>query len=275
MPAYLNGEYKPLEDCRPSARDRGFLFGDAVYEVVAVYDNTPFAIDKHLARLENSLRHSGIPNPHTRDEWLAIFARLIEDEPAASFGLYLHVSRGVADRDLGTTDLQPSVFAMTMPPAKVAPRTTIKAMTIDDPRWGRCDIKTTSLMGNVLVRRAANEKGFDDAVMLRNGEVTEATAANVFVVCDGVLHTPPNSERLLPGITRDVILEIAAEQNIAAKEVAFGVDMLRAADEIWLTSSIREIIAVGELDGKVVGDGSQPWRERFAAKLFDRTHSPR
>lgn len=272
MPAFLDGRYTALEDCRLSVLDRGFLFGDAVYEVVAVYEKKPFEIGRHLARLDDSLRHSDIPNPHTRDEWEAIIARLVNDEPAQSFGLYLHVSRGAANRNLGSGEaLTPSVFAMTMPYAEPAPARAIKAVTVEDPRWRRCDIKTTSLMPNVLVRRAAQKRGCDDAIMVREGLVTEATAANVFAVCDQALHTPPKSERLLSGITRDVVLEIAAEQGVAVHERAFGVELLRRAEEIWLTSSTKEITIVRELDGRVVGDGeTYPLREAFVARIFER-----
>ena len=276
MTAFLDGVYTPLDECRVSALDRGFLFGDAVYEVIAVYDNTPFAVDKHLKRLAYSLEQSDITNPYTSDEWQAIFRRLISDEPTHYFGLYVHVSRGICDRDLSApADLRPSVFAMTMPyaePSAGAPTALVKVMTMSDLRWGRCDIKVTSLMSNALARCEAHKQGYNDAIMLRDGQVTEATAANIFVVRNNSLYTPPESHFLLAGITREILIEIAGENEVATHEEDFGIDLVYNADEIWLTSSTKEITAVCRVDDRAIGDGTTyPWHAKFSGWLARRT----
>lgn len=265
MTAYLNGEFQPLENCHIPADDRGFLLGDAVYEVIAVYHNRPFEVEKHLARLEHSLDACGIPNPHTRAQWREIFARLTSNEPADDFGLYLQVTRGSAPRDIAVpADATPLVFAMTMPHTAPVSAPAIKAVTREDFRWQRCDIKTTSLIAAVMLRRSAMGADCHDTIMVRDGKVTEATAANVFVVRNGELYTPPKSHRLLSGITRDVVIEIAAEHGIKVTEQWFGTDYLLSADEVWLTSSTKEITPVAEIDGHTIGDGAAyPLQHRF------------
>ena len=272
MTAYLNGEYLPLGNCCIPANDRGFILGDAVYEVIAVYDNVPFETEKHLVRLEHSLGSSGIPHPHSRDEWLAIFQRLIQSEKARDFGLYLQVTRGAAPRDIAVPDkIKPLVFAMTMPHAAPAPLTAIRAVTREDFRWQRCDVKTTSLMASVMLRHNALDAGCNDAIMVREGKVTEATAANVFTVHGGELCTPPKGIYILSGVTRDVIIEIAAARGVRVREEWFDADHLLHADEVWLTSSTREITPVAEVDGRVIGDGaSYPLQRQFSEWLAER-----
>ena len=278
MAAYLNGEYTSVEDCHVSALDRGFLFGDAVYEVIAVYKKIPFELDRHLCRMERSLESSGIPNPHPRAEWRVIFETLINAETCENFGLYVQISRGASLRELSAdSSLQPSVFAMTMPHTAPGTHTakTIKAITANDPRWEHCDIKTTSLIANVMLRHKALAQNCDDTVMVRDGKVTEASAANVFAVCDNALYTAPQSPWILSGITRAVILDIAQQQKIAIKQQWFDKNLLYSADEIWLTSSTKEIVAVAELDGREIGKGAPYyWQNQFNLWLEHCTQLP-
>jgi len=257
---YLNGEYLPASAARVSVMDRGFLFGDGVYEVIPVFGGRLLRIDEHLRRLQNSLDRVSMFNPKSVDEWTATLENLLLRNPGEDRGVYLQITRGAAEyRDLTPSpDLRPTVFIMVMHLKPVDPQQLeagIDAITVDDFRWHACDIKSISLIANVMMRIQADNAGVVDAIMVRNGRATEGTASNVFVVKNGVLATPPKSRHLLPGITRDLVIELAENNNIDCEVREIDAHELESADEIWLTSSTREIAPVVRLNGNLVGDG--------------------
>jgi len=257
---YLNGEYLPASAARVSVMDRGFLFGDGVYEVIPVFGGRLLRIDEHLRRLQNSLDRVSMFNPKSVDEWTATLENLLLRNPGEDRGVYLQITRGAAEyRDLTPSpDLRPTVFIMVMHLKPVDPQQLeagIDAITVDDFRWHACDIKSISLIANVMMRIEADNAGAVDAIMVRNGRATEGTASNVFVVKNGVLATPPKSRHLLPGITRDLVIELAENNNIDFEVREIDAHELESADEIWLTSSTREIAPVVRLNGNLVGDG--------------------
>lgn len=252
---YLNGEYLPLDQAKVSVLDRGFLFGDGVYEVIPVYGGKPLRLAEHLRRLDRSLSGIRMVSPLSDGEWAEIFGRLIDGREDQY--IYLQVTRGAAPkRDHAIpAEIQPTVFVMRSLIAPI-PLDGIRAVTLDDIRWRCCNIKAITLLANVLLRQDAVDKGAAEAILVRDGWVTEGAASNIFIVRDGVLVTPPKSKELLPGITRDLVLELARESGIPAEERTFRLEELKAADEIWMTSSTREVLAVIELDGATVGDGT-------------------
>jgi D-alanine transaminase len=259
--AYLNGAWQPLEETRVPVLDRGFLFGDGVYEVIPVYSGRPFRLKEHLQRLENNLAAIRIDTPLSHDEWHAIIQRLIEDLGAVDQALYLQVTRGIAPkRDHAfPAETTPTVFAMTNPlpaPDQERNRQGFAAITVSDERWNNCHIKAITLLANLLARQDAVDAGAQEAIFIRDGKAVEGAASNLFIVRDRLLITPPKSKHLLPGITRDFVLELAAGHGIPYAEAEIPVEELRKADEIWVTSSIREILPITSLDGKPVGTGT-------------------
>lgn len=264
---YLNGEYLPLAQARIPVLDRGFLFGDGVYEVIPVYGGRPFRLEEHLQRLDNSLAEIHMRPPHTRDQWHDILQRLVLPGPADQ-SIYLQVTRGAAaGRDHAVPkDIPPTVFAMCNPIPEPDPalfERGIAAVTREDIRWERCDIKAITLLAAVLLREQAKDEGAMEAILIRNGLAMEGAASNLFVVHRGVLVTPPKGRHLLPGITRDLVLEIARESSIPYREDDIPADLLTGADEVWLTSSTKEVMPVTRLDGREIGDGRPGplWRE--------------
>jgi D-alanine transaminase len=253
---YLNGHYIPLTEAKVSVLDRGFLFGDGVYEVIPSYSGNLFHFQDHLQRLENSLAGIRLANPHSREQWLNILIPLLD--PQLDQYIYLQVTRGVATkRDHAFPDNVPAtVFAMC---SNITPfaglNNGIKAISIDDSRWQFCNIKAITLLGNILHRQEAIENGCAEALLVKEGYVVEGAASNVFAVIDGVIITPAKSNSILPGITRDVILDIAHKNDIPCREDNISFAAIQAASEIWVTSSTREIIPVVELDSKLVGEG--------------------
>ena len=269
--AYLNGEFLPRgEACLPIT-DRGLLFGDSVYEVVPAYGGIPFRVDHHLRRLDRSLTAIGMENPLSHSQWRTVFERLSQQLPGQDQSIYLQVTRGdYPDRNhVIPKQVIPNVIAFTSanPPrdAGVAARG-IRVVTRDDIRWHRCDIKATTLLANVLARARASAEGADEAILIRDGAAMEGTASNLFIVKQGLLITPPDSAELLPGITRDLVLELAAEEGIPYAQATIDATDLTAAQEIWLTSSTREVAAVVELNGQPVADGrpGELWRRMDA-----------
>ncbi len=253
---YLNGEYLPLADAKVSVLDRGFLFGDGVYEVIPAYRGRLFRLEDHVARLNNSLNGIRLPLPLSVTDWEAIFRPLLENDIDQS--VYLQITRGYAPkRDHGFPEqVVPTIFAMSSELKPFAGRTSgIKAVTLDDTRWQLCNIKAITLLGNILLRQEAIDQGGAEAILVRNGYVVEGAASNLFAVLDGELITPPKSHEILPGITRDVILELAAANNIPFREDVIALEALENASEVWVTSSIREIVPAVELDGRLIGDG--------------------
>lgn len=253
---YLNGTYLPLEDAKVSVLDRGFLFGDGVYEVIPVYNGHIFRIQEHLKRLDNSLKSIRLQNPHNTAEWLAIFEPFLDTSKDQYF--YLQITRGVAPkRDHAFPEsVTPTVFVMC---SDIKPfegkQTGIKALTLDDTRWEMCHIKAITLLANILLRQEALDQGSAEALLVnKQGVVTEGAASNVFAVINGVLVTPINDGSILPGITRDVILELARRNGIPCSEQVITLPALKTASEIWVTSSTREIIPVIALDGEPVAD---------------------
>ena len=258
---YLNGEYLAQSQARVSVLDRGFLFGDGVYEVIPVFGGAPLRMDEHLARLQRSMDRVSLSNPLSPHQWNEIFQSLLQKNPGGDRSIYLQVTRGAAAvRDLSLfADIEPTVFVMVndiKPVDYEKLENGIDAITVDDFRWEACDIKSVSLIANVIIRLHANAMNVTDAIMVRDGLVTEGTASNIFVVRDGVIATPPKGDHLLPGITRDLVIELALANGFRIEERDIQKSELRSADEIWLTSSTREIAPVVKIDGEPVGGGA-------------------
>ena len=263
---YLNGTFMPIEEARVPVLDRGFIFGDGVYEVIPVYSRRPFRLAEHLRRLQHSLDGIRLANPHSSAEWEAVLTDLIARNEGEDQYLYLHITRGVAKRDhaFPSPPVPPTVFAMSTPLPTPAPellQNGIGAVTVQDNRWLRCDIKAIALLPNVLLRQAAVDAGCAEAVLIRDGHgdeapfLTEGAASNIFVVKNGALYAPPKDNLMLPGITYDVLLELAAANGIPCHVGRVTRDAVFAADELLLTSSTREVLAITRLDGKPVGAG--------------------
>lgn len=257
---YLNGQYLPLCDARISPLDRGFLFGDGGYEVVPVYSRRPFRIGEHLARLQQTLAGIRLANPHTVAEWTERIERIVAAAPFADQSVYIQVTRGADDkRDHAFPQgVPPTVFIFTAPllttPDSVR-ATGVAAVTAADTRWARCDLKVVALLANVLARQDAVERGCAETIFIRDGVIIEGAASNIFVVKDGVLLAPVKDQRMLPGITYDVVLELAAQHGVphAVRDISEG--ELRNADEVWMTSSTKEVLPITTLDGRPVGTG--------------------
>lgn len=256
---YLNGAYLPPEQAQVSAFDRGFVFADGVYEVIPAYGGRPFRLPQHLGRLDNSLAAIRLANPLSASEWQKIFARLVEANGGGDQSVYLQVTRGPAPRDHAfPAKIQASVFAYAQAfkyPEPAQRAAGVAAITVPDIRWQRCDIKAIALLPNVLMRQQATEQGAAEAILIRDGFMTEGSASNIFVVIDGRLVTPPKGPFILPGVTRDLVLELARAYDIPCEERAVTETELRRASEIMLSSSIKELLSITRLDGKLVSTG--------------------
>lgn len=271
---YLNGNYLPLANAKISVLDRGFLFGDGVYEVIPCYQGQFFELAAHLDRLDNSLENIRLKSPFNHQQCLEIFTPLVDDKLNQS--IYLQVTRGVADkRDHAIpANIQPTVFAMCSAIADLSViQQGIKCLTIDDTRWQMCNIKATTLLANILLRQEAIDQGCTEAILIKDDMITEGTASNVFAVIDDILITPPNNQEILPGITRTVILDLARANNIPLQETGIPLAALKQASEIWLSSSTRELLPVIELDGQAVGNGQAgPVWQTMMALFQDKKH---
>lgn len=256
---FLNGDYLPSDEAKVSVFDRGFLLGDGVYEVIPVYNSRPFRLTQHMARLQNSLNGVRMQNPYTEAEWSEVIQHLVEVNGGGDQAVYLQVTRGVAPRDhVFPEGVEPTAFVMTNPikPLPVSYKAEgIKAITVEDIRWAQCDIKAITLLPNSLLRQQAQDAGAQEALLIRDGLMTEGSASNSYAVIDGVLYTAPKDEKVLPGITRDLVLELAVSAGIEVKEEPVSLEALRAADEIWISSSTREVLPVTVLDNQAVGTG--------------------
>ncbi|MGE0313316.1 MAG: D-amino acid aminotransferase [Lautropia sp.] len=256
---YLNGEFMPIEAARVPVLDRGFIFGDGIYEVVPVYDGVPFRWPQHFARLERSLAKIRIRNPLDEKGWTDLVHALIARHPWRNQFVYLQITRGVARRDHAfPKESTPTVFAMASEfvlPAQATVERGIKAITLPDERWLHCDIKSTSLLGNVLARQAAADAGALECIMFRDGRMTEGSSSNIWVVRDGKLLTAPRDELILEGIRVGLLQELAAIVGMPFESARLTIDEVRTADELMVTSATKEILAITELDGKPVGDG--------------------
>lgn len=256
---YLNGDILPLHEAKISVLDRGFLFGDGVYEVVPVYARRAFRLHEHLNRLQESLSGIQMHNPLSMDKWVGTVDAIIAAQPFDDQWVYIQVTRGPGPRDHAfPADVQPTVFVMSnelTPPGAVLRETGVKAVTAEDNRWLRCDLKATSLLANVLLRQQSVDAGAAETVLLRDGLLMEGSASSIFIVSQGVLRAPAKSNLILPGITYDVVLEICRLHDLPLQIGPISEAELRAADEVWLTSSSREVLPITELDGQPVGAG--------------------
>jgi D-alanine transaminase len=261
---YLNGQFLPIEQAYVPVLDRGFIFGDGVYEVIPVYSGHPFRLQEHLKRLDQSLTAIRLGNPYDAATWERLIRELLLPNMACSeaykdISLYLQVTRGPAPRDHAfPKNVTPTVFMMCSP--LVAPSETVReagvaAISARDIRWDRCDIKAVSLLPNVLLRQMAVDADAVETVLFRDGILTEGAVSNIFAVENGVILAPPKDHHMLPGITYDLILELARANSIPTDIGYFEEARIRAADELWTTSSAREILAITTLDGTLVGNG--------------------
>jgi D-alanine transaminase len=257
--AHFNGKLTPLDQVWISPLDRGFIFGDGVYEVIPVYEGTPLHAREHFERLQRSMDEIQLKNPHTVDEWIRVTDDLLEHHPGNQ-AVYIQVTRGAPQkRDHAIPkDLVPTVFMMANPlvsPSKEAVENGVACVTARDFRWEKCHIKSTSLLGNVLARQISVDAGATETILFRDGELTEASASNVFIVKDGVVAAPPRDNLILLGITYELASKLAREGAAKLEIRPITEAETRAADEIWLTSSTKEVLAVTTLDGKPVGNG--------------------
>lgn len=257
---YLNGQFMPIEEARIPVLDRGFIFGDGVYEVIPVYSRHPFRLDEHLRRLQYSLNGIRLTNPHSNNEWRDLINRIVAGNEGEDQYIYLHITRGVAKRDhaFPPKDVTPTVFILSNPlttPPQSLCETGVGAVTATDNRWLRCDIKAISLLPNVLLRQMAVDAGASETLLLREGFLTEGAASNIFVVHDHTLLAPPKNHLMLPGITYDVVLELAEANGIKYEVREISEFEVRSAQELWMTSSTKEVLPITTLDGKAVGSG--------------------
>jgi D-alanine transaminase len=257
---YLNGDFQPLATARVSPLDRAFLFGDAVYEVMPVYGGRPFRLREHLDRLNRSLTEIRMTAPRTHEQWQAICLALVERNGGGDQYLYIQVSRGAApDRNHAwPAGLAPTLFACTSalePLGRNLLEQGVAAITTPDTRWARRDIKSTALLANVLLKKLAIDAGAYETIMLERGSLTEGSSTTVHVVSGAAIHTPANGHAILPGTTREVVMEIAAQLQVPCMSGPVSEAALRGADEIWLAFSTRGILPVTRLDGAPVGSG--------------------
>lgn len=256
---YLNGQFLPIEAARVPVLDRGFIFGDGVYEIIPVYSRHAFRLEEHLRRLQHSLDGVRIANPLPLPEWADLVRLLIDRNAPEDQSVYLHVTRGVAPRDHAfPKNTAPTVFMMSNPlltPPREQVELGVALVSAVDNRWDRCDLKAIALLPNVLLRQQAVDAGAIESVLFRDGILTEGAASNVFAVERGVILAPPKDHHMLPGITYDLVLELAEADGIPVETGKFSEARIRAADELWMTSSTREVLAVIALDGQPIGDG--------------------
>lgn len=267
----LDGVQMPLSQARISPLDRSFLFGDGVYEVIPVYDGRLFRFQAHVERLARSLSALRIPDPYSRTQWREQLDRLVTANGGGDQYVYLQVSRGHENgrNHIPPVGLTPTVFVYCSPWPQAAPEVFtegLRCITTADTRWARCDIKSVALLANTLLRQQASESGASEAILLRDGKLTEGSASTVHVIVGGELLTPPNSHRLLPGTTRGVVIEIAESLGITHRSEDITEAQLRNADEIWLASATREVQPVTRLDERPVGTG-------LPGPLWQRVHA--
>ncbi len=267
---YLNNEFLPVEQAKVSVLDRGFLFGDGIYEVVPVFEGRLFLPHQHLTRLEKSAEGIQLALPFTVEEFLPICQQLLQHNAhqGDTQMVYIEVTRGAAPVREHTfpADVPPTVFAQCTPVKAASVAELSKgssATTVQDIRWSWCYIKAITLLPNVMFAERAKAAGSREAIILRDGMALEGASSNLFIVEDGVIITPPVNHQILPGITRDLVLQLAAKHQVPYKEEAIPEVRLRHADEIWMTGSIKEILPVTYLDGEPVADGKvgPMWRK--------------
>jgi D-alanine transaminase len=268
--AFVNGTFMPLADAKVSIEDRGFQFGDGVYEVIRTYKGHPFALDAHLARLERSAAALDLPRPHPPAEWTGYVLEGIKRAAYPEAKIYIQLTRGVAPRDHAyPVEVIPTVVMTVreLHPLDNSVRTAgVGTMTIEDIRWGRCDIKSVNLLANVLARQQAKQAQAFEAILLKEGLVTEGAVSNVMVVRGGVVMTAPEGPRILSGVTRAIVLELARKEGLPIQERFVSQAELYGADEVFLTGTTVEVLAVVQVDGKVIKGGLPgPITQRLAA----------
>lgn len=249
-----------MEQATVPVLDRGFIFGDGVYEVIPVYSHKPFRLGEHLSRLQHSLDGIRLQNPHSEEQWAGLIERIIELNEGDDQYLYLHITRGVAKRDHAfPREITSTVFIMSNPlqtPSAKLLVSGVSAITAKDNRWGRCDIKAISLLPNILLRQLAVDAQAMETILLRDNLLTEGAASNIFLVKNNLLLTAPKDHRILPGITYDVVLELAEAHGIPHTIREISETELRTAQEVMLTSSTKEILPITRIDGQPVGNGT-------------------
>ena len=256
---FLNGKFLPANQAQVSVFDRGFLLGDGVYEVIPVYAGQCFRLTGHLERLQTSLDGVRMQNPYSALEWQTMIEQLIERNGGGDQSVYLQVTRGVAPRDhVFPTGVTPTAFAMSNPLPPVPEKYKkqgVAVITMPDIRWQNCNIKAITLLPNSLLKQKAQDQGAFEAFLIRDGFLTEGAASNAYAVIDGTIYTAPKDEKVLPGITREVVLELAHEAGIPFSEQAVSEAQLKQASELWVSSSTKEVLPVTLLDGEPVGTG--------------------
>lgn len=270
---FLNGQFMPIEDAKISPLDRGFIFGDGVYEVVPFYNGRGLRLHEHLLRLQKSMDALYLTNPYPLETWQAYMQALVEKNGGGNVGVYLQMTRGVAKRDFPPpTGLTPTVFMMVNPLATPKPEIYANGMacvTLDDSRWLRCQVKSTALLGAVLLKHEATLAGGDDAVMFRDGYLTESTASNIAIVKNRVIIGPPMDNLILGGITYALMIELAEKHQMPIEIRRVARREVLCADELWILSSTKEVCPITKLDGKPVGDGKPGVVFKKMRQLFD------
>ena len=256
---YLNGDYVRLGDAKISVLDRGFIFGDGIYDVVPAYDGKPFRMDGHLARLERSLAAIGIQTGRSRSDWEALVMDMITRSGLGDCMVYIQVTRGVAKRDHAfPNNVVPTVFCMVLPfkrPTAELREQGLSAVGMTDIRWLRCEIKSVSLLGNVLAKQYAVDAGVDDVLQFRDGYLSEGSAANIWVAKEGVLLAPPRSNLILEGIRYGLLEELAEQAGITFNARPISQQEVDEADELMLSSATKELLPITSYNGKPVGTG--------------------
>jgi D-alanine transaminase len=282
---YLNGQWQDLDSARISPMDRGFLFGDGVYEVIPAYSGQLFRLEEHLRRLGNSLKAIGLPNPMSPSEWAKVVREAVSRNPWPDQSVYLQVTRGAAPvrNHAYPKEVTPTVFLMCEPlvvPDAAVREQGVAAVSAADFRWLRCDLKSVSLLANCMLKQVAAEHGCAETVLFRDGFLSEGAASSIFVVIDGTVLVPPKSHLMLPGITYDVVLELAQAGGMPYRVREVLEDEVRAADELWMTSSTKEVLPITRLDERPVGKGKPgplagqmyEWYQEFKQEVMRRGH---
>lgn len=274
-PVYLNGQFLPLAEAGISPLDRGFLYGDGVYELIPVYSRRAFRLDEHLTRLQATLDGIKLANPLDRAGWEGVIEELIAAAPWDDQSIYLQVTRGAdnkRDHAFPPASVTPTAFAFAAPLVTTSAEVRaqgVAAITVADQRWARCDLKVISLLANILARQQAVEAGCAEAILIRDGWMKEGAASNIFVVKNGVLLAPPKTHLMLPGITYDIVIELAKAHGQPLKVAEISENELRSADEVWMTSSTKEVLAITTLDGELVGNGDNAGKPGpFGEQMF-------
>lgn len=271
--AYVNGRFGPLADAVVSIEDRGFQFGDGVYEVIRTYRGKPFAIEAHLARLERSAQALQLPIGHTRAQWMSLIQEGLRLSQFPETKIYLQITRGQAPRDhpfpVSSAPTTVLTFRELHPLDASVRNAGVQAMSFEDIRWGRCDIKSVNLLANVLARQRAKEAGVFEAILVREGMVTEGSVSNVMVVRNGVVQTAPEGHRILSGVTRAIVLELARKEGIPVTESFVTREELHAASEVFLTGTTVEVLSVVRVDGHAIGVGSPGPVSQLLSRRFE------